>query len=149
MSLLRRFPRCGTVGTPRRRTPRRERAGRGCIAPLAILTLACTVALAGTTGCMVIDELDSAAAKMPSDKSKSSAKKDPKDDPSGESLGAAGRLAAAKNALDERSRQWWQEAKTMTPGESKPDGIVRCRLADGLRFMSKDDCIVQGGRVES
>jgi hypothetical protein len=58
---------------------------------------------------------------------------------------AAERLAAAKSAVDERSKQWWQQAKTMTPGE-KPAGIVNCRLGDGIRFMSKDDCIVQGGR---
>ena len=105
------------------------------------VTLVLAVALSSTTGCMVMDELDSAAAKMPiSDK-----KKDAKPAPSGKAPTPAERLAAAKSALNERSKQWWKEAKTMTPGE-KPAGIVSCRLSDGVRFMSKDDCIVQGGR---
>ncbi|MEZ4332119.1 MAG: hypothetical protein R3F35_10215 [Myxococcota bacterium] len=124
-----------------RSTARHTTLARAALA----LPLALAIALSAGTGCMVMDELDSAAAKMPSDKSK---KQDPKRDPSGESLGAAGRLAAAKSALDERSKQWWQEAKTMTPGESKPAGVVRCRMSDGLRFMAKDDCLVQGGRVD-
>lgn len=127
--------------------PARPRAhGRVASSGVALaLVVALVVAVSATTGCMVMDELDSAAAKMPSTKSK---KKDPKQDPSGESLGAAGRLAAAKSALDERSKKWWQEAKTMTPGEGKPAGVVRCRTSDGTRFMAKDDCLVQGGRVD-
>lgn len=119
----------------------RVRAARPHVALALVLTLA--VGLSGTTGCMVMDELDSAAAKMPSDKRK----QQKKPDPSGESLGAAGRLAAAKNALDERSKKWWQEAKTLTPGEGEPKGVVRCRLPEGLRFMTQEDCLVQGGRV--
>jgi hypothetical protein len=125
--------------SPQRRDPRRA-LGRAFVA----LALALALATSGTLGCMVMDELDNAAAKMPDPAN--SKKKDPKSDPSGESLGAAGRLAAAKNALDERSKKWWQEAKTMTPGE-KPAGIVRCRMEGGTRFMAKDDCIVQGGKL--
>lgn len=111
---------------------------------LALAALALLVALSGTSGCMVMDELDSAAAKMPSAKQP---KKTGKDDPSGESLGAAGRLAAAKSSLNARSQKWWQEAKTITPGE-KNEGIVQCRLPEGAQFMSRDDCIVQGGRFD-
>jgi hypothetical protein len=36
------------------------------------------------------------------------------------------------------------EAKTMTPGESTA-GIVSCRLPEGTKFMSTDDCLAQGG----
>lgn len=107
----------------------------------ATLVLALVLALCATTGCMVMDELDTAAAKMPTNGKKPEAKPAS----SGKTLSAAERLAAAKSAVNERSKQWWKEAKTMTPGE-KPAGIVHCRLSDGIRFMSKDDCIVQGGR---
>ena len=90
---------------------------------------------------MVMDELDTAAAKMPT----TGKKADAKPGPNGKAPSPAERLAATKSALDQRSKQWWREAKTMTPGE-KPAGIVRCRLSDGIRFMSKDDCTVQNGR---
>lgn len=106
----------------------------------ATLLLALALALPATTGCMVMDELDTAAAKMPSTN-----KKDAKPAASGKTMTPAERLAAAKSAVNERSKQWWKEAKTMTPGE-KPAGIVNCRLGDGIRFMAKDDCIVQGGK---
>ncbi len=111
---------------------------------VALAVLALFVALSGTSGCMVMDELDNAAAKMPD---KKQTKKTGKEDPSGESLGAAGRLAAAKSALNARSQKWWQEAKTMTPGQVN-EGIVQCRLPEGAKFMSRDDCIVQGGRFD-
>lgn len=100
-------------------------------------------ALAVAPGCMVADELDSAAAKMPSTAKQRDAKK--KRDPSGESLGAAGRLAAAKSATAARSKQWWGSAKSIAPGE-KPAGVVQCRLPEGLKFMASDDCLARGGR---
>lgn len=106
--------------------------------------LVLAVALGGASGCMVMDELDTAAAKMPS--TDANKKKAAEAGAGGKAQTPAERLAAAKSAVQERSKQWWKEAKTMTPGE-KPAGIVHCRLSDGVRFMSKDDCIVQGGRV--
>lgn len=111
---------------------------------LLAVALVLALALGGGTGCMVMDELDSAAAKMPT--TDANKKKDAKAGPAGKAQTPAERLAAAKSAVSERSKQWWKEAKTMTPGE-KPAGIVQCRLTDGVRFMSKDDCVVQGGRV--
>ncbi|MBK7949681.1 MAG: hypothetical protein IPK00_13285 [Deltaproteobacteria bacterium] len=115
-----------------------RRAGR--FGATLLLALGLAFALSATTGCMVMDELDTAAAKMPTTN-----KKDAKPAASAKTMTPAERLAAAKSAVNERSKQWWKEAKTMTPGE-KPAGIVNCRLSDGVRFMSKDDCIVQGGR---
>ena len=34
----------------------------------------------------------------------------------------------------------------MTPGEAAPAGIVSCRLPEGTKFMSTDDCLSQGGQ---
>ena len=100
--------------------------------------------LSSGPACMVMDELDTAAAKLPANgKQKSGAGKK-----EGAKLTAAERLAAAKSASVARSKQWWSEAKTMTPGET-PAGIVSCRLPEGMKFMSQDDCIVQGGRPDS
>ena len=93
---------------------------------------------------MVMDELDTAAAKMPT----TAAEKE-KNDKSGAKAapaGAAERLAAAKRMVDERSRTWWSEAKTMTPGESTA-GVVSCRLPEGRKFMTRDDCLAQGGKT--
>lgn len=105
-----------------------------------VLALALALALAGTNGCMVMDELDSAAAKMPT----TAAEKQKKKAENAPPASAAERLAAAKRMVDERSQKWWSEAKTMTPGESTA-GIVSCRLPEGTKFMSTDDCLSQGG----
>ncbi len=89
---------------------------------------------------MVMDELDTAAAKMPTsaaDKKKKSEKAP---------ATAAERLAGTKRMLDERSQKWWSEAKSMTPGEATA-GIVSCRLPEGTQFMAKDDCLSQGGKT--
>ena len=121
---------------PARRFPR---------AFIAALGLALLVALSTTTGCMVMDELDSAAAKMPTsakEKAEAAAKKDAaKAGPSG----AAGRVAASKAAVMAASRQWWKQAKTINTGEA-PAGVVSCKLPEGMKFMSKDDCVTQGGK---
>ncbi len=93
---------------------------------------------------MVMDELDTAAAKMPTSAADKAKKKAGTTTPQ---AGAAERLAATKRMLDERSQKWWSEAKTMTPGEST-EGIVSCRLPEGRQFMTKDDCLAQGGKTE-
>ena len=105
-----------------------------------VAVLAIALALASTTGCMVMDELDTAAAKMPT----TAAEKNKKAAASPSQGSAAERLAATKSMLAERSEKWWSEAKTMTPGESV-SGVVTCRLPEGTKFMSKDDCLSQGG----
>ena len=104
------------------------------------LVLALT--LSGSTGCMIMDELDTSAAKMPTsaaDKKKAAAA-------SKGQGSAAERLAATKSMLNERSKAWWSQAKTMTPGESVT-GIVSCHLPEGKKFMTEDDCLAQGGRA--
>jgi len=120
------------------RAPKTRRSSLGGLARAVGLALA----LAGTTGCMVMDELDTAAAKMPTN----AAEKSKQAKPSDAQGSAAERLAATKSMLAERSQKWWSEAKTMTPGESV-SGVVTCRLPEGTKFMSKDDCLSQGGKA--
>lgn len=110
------------------------------IAVRLFLTLGLALLLASGGGCMVMDELDTAAAKMPTTAAEKQKKKSEQTAPAS----AAERLAAARRMVDERSRKWWSGAKTMTPGESTA-GIVSCRLPEGTRFMSTDDCLAQGG----
>jgi hypothetical protein len=110
---------------------------------LLAAALGLALALSSATGCMVMDELDSAAAKMPTTAAEKKAKADAKQPKTAGS--PADRLAAAKSRIAAHSQKWWSEAKTMTPGEAGPAGIVRCRLPEGTKFMSTDDCLSQGG----
>lgn len=107
------------------------------------VALGLALALSSTTGCMVMDELDSAAAKMPTTAAEKKAKAEAKQPKA--TSNPADRLAAAKSRIAAHSQKWWSEAKTMTPGEAGPAGIVRCRLPEGTKFMSTDDCLSQGG----
>ena len=135
-----------TPGMPPTRTSgptsKNQRPSRAVIAVLS-LAIAIALALSTTTGCMVLDEMDSAAAKMPSSKKAKAEKATKAPDKPGSS--AAGQLAASKAKVLEASRQWWKQAKTINNGEA-PEGIVSCKLPEGMKFMSKDDCVVQGGR---
>ena len=109
----------------------------------AALSFVVVLALSTSTGCMVLDELDTAAAKMPTTgKQKEENAKKAAGKPGS---GAAGQIATSKAAVLEASRQWWKQAKTINDGEA-PEGIVSCRLPEGSKFMSKDDCVVQGGQ---
>ena len=111
----------------------------------AALCLALLVALSTAPGCMVMDELDSAAAKMPTsakEKAEAAAKKE--EAKTGASS-AAGKIAASKAAVMAASRQWWKQAKTINTGDA-PAGVVSCKLPEGLKFMSEDDCVTQGGK---
>ena len=121
--------------TPKNRLPSRTVA--------AVIGLALALALSTTTGCMVLDEVDSAAAKMPSSKKAKAANATKAPEKPGS--GAVGQLAASKAKVLEASRQWWKQAKTINTGDA-PEGIVSCKLPEGMKFMSKDDCVVQGGR---
>ena len=93
----------------------------------------------GTSGCMVLDEVDAANAKM----AQRSTKKD-------EAPSAASTPEAKRSALLEQSKQWWESARSITSSGS--DGsdasIVHCRLPEGTHFMSRDDCLTQGGVPE-
>jgi hypothetical protein len=111
---------------------------------LLAAALGLAFALSSTAGCMVMDELDNAAAKMPTSAAEKKAKAEGTQPKAATS--PADRLAAAKSRIAAHSQKWWSEAKTMTPGEAGPAGIVRCRLPEGTKFMSTDDCLSQGGQ---
>ncbi len=113
---------------------------------LLAAALGLALALSSTAGCMVMDELDNAAAKMPTSKVEKAKKAAGQETQPKTAAGPADRLAAAKSRIAEHSQKWWSEAKTMTPGEAGPAGIVSCRLPEGTKFMSTDDCLSQGGR---
>jgi hypothetical protein len=88
---------------------------------------------------MVIDELDSAAALMPTKgKSKVEEKKDA-------AVVAATSVGARKNAILQRSKEWWNSATSLAP-TGLESSIVSCRLREGTQFMSKNDCLSQGGK---
>jgi hypothetical protein len=86
---------------------------------------------------MVMDELDAAAALMPN-------KKNAADDGETEVATPATAAAAKKNALLMQSKQWWDRATSLAPTGLEPS-IVSCRLRGGTQFMSKDNCLSQGG----
>ena len=97
--------------------------------------LSLTLFLAHANGCMVLDELDSAAAKMPSH-------------PEKESKVAAATTASAgtqqENPMLEQSKRWWKQATSLAP-TGIDSSIVKCRIQQSTQFMSKDDCLIRGG----
>lgn len=133
-----------TPGMAHTRTPAPIRkCRRPSHAFAAALSFAVVLALSSTTGCMVLDELDTAAAKMPTTNKKK--EEDAKKASGKPGSGAAGQIATSKAAVLAASREWWKQAKTINTGDA-PEGIVSCRLPEGTKFMSKDDCVVQGGK---
>lgn len=97
----------------------------------------------GTSGCMVLDEVDAANAKMAQRSTK-------KGDEVAEGNASASSPESKSSALLEQSKQWWESARSITSSGS--DGsdasIVHCRLPEGTHFMSRDDCLTQGGVPE-
>ena len=89
---------------------------------------------------MVMDEMDAAAAKMPtSGKEKLAHKKARK---AGDPQPAAS--ASAENPIVEQTKEWWKRASSLAPTELEAT-IVSCRLSGGTQFMSRDDCLARGG----
>jgi hypothetical protein len=104
-----------------------------------ILWISLLLCLSTSSGCMVLDELDSAAAMLPSaDKSKGEAKKD-------DAVAVAISGAEKRNAILQRSKEWWNSATSLAPTGLK-SSIVSCRLPEGTQFMSKSDCLSHGGK---
>lgn len=89
---------------------------------------------------MVLDEMDAAAAKMPTTgKQKLAEKKARK---AGQRQTTAS--AAAENPIVEQTKEWWKRAGSLAPSGLEAS-IVSCRLASGTQFMSRDDCLARGG----
>jgi hypothetical protein len=88
-----------------------------------------------SSGCIVLDEIDAAAAKMPTKKAKvSTAVAAP--------TGSAG--AQQENPILEQSKKWWKEATSLAPS-GIDSSIVSCRIGQSTQFMSRDDCLTRGG----
>ena len=90
---------------------------------------------------MVMDEIDSAAAKMPATKNSKVEKPAETSDPANTAL-------EAKNALLKQSKEWWNKASSLSPNTVSP-GIVRCKLPSGTQFMDRDACRSRGGTPQS
>lgn len=116
---------------PRRRRDVSRRLGR---LVSGVLALGIGAAL---TGCMALDELDAANAKM----SKKPAAAAPADKSAG---GTGAALVAKANPLLEKSKDWWDQATSLSPAETKTS-VVQCRLPGSTQFMDRDDCLSRGG----
>jgi hypothetical protein len=112
-------------------------------------TLLLALALAGP-GCFVIDELDAGMATMKAHSPKKkgdAAKAATPETPETSTRDEAAKRAAALRA---DAQEWWKNARTPASkqGSSDPDqAAVRCRIGEGIRFMSRTDCLTQGGSL--
>lgn len=108
----------------------------------AVIGLACP-------GCFVIDELDSGMDLMKEHSPKQGggeAEPEPAAGPS-----AASRAEERTRKLQADAKDWWKKARTPTSKEPAADAspgaaIVSCRIGGAIRFMSRSDCLSQGGR---
>lgn len=101
---------------------------------LLVASLAC---LLGSPACMVIEEVDNAAAKMPTSKAEKRKGSEPAPEESS--------FAAKQDALLETSKQWWGRATSLS-SERVDERVVQCALGGRSQFMSRDDCLSRGGR---
>jgi len=95
--------------------------------------LALALCLVFSNGCMVLDEVDKANAKM-------TKKKAP---PKTEATTNAA-VAAKDNPLLKQSKEWWGRATSLAPS-GIDSTIVKCGLGGATQFMSKNDCLSRGG----
>jgi len=104
-----------------------------CISGLAAILLA-------GPGCFVLDELDSGMEKMKASSPGTKASAAPADEAP---------APARKYGKPVDLAAWWKSARTPTSGPKEPGErmeIVSCRIGGEVRFMSRTDCEVQGGR---
>ena len=102
---------------------------------LLIVSLSCVL---GSPACMVIEEVDNAAAKMPNARTRPSTESETSPEPGSS-------FAAKKDAVLERSQQWWDRATSLS-SESVDSKIAQCTLGGRTQFMSRDDCLARGGQ---
>lgn len=93
----------------------------------AVMTLMLGLALTlGTSGCW-LDEIDKSVEAL------SGPKKKPK--------------VEAKENAPATPASGWQSA-TSLGNELSDESIVSCKLGDSVQFMSRDDCLSKGGKVD-
>ena len=95
------------------------------------------LALLLSAGCMVLDEVDAANAKMNSPGK--SAKK--------AQAAEASPGTPARNPVLEQSKKWWKNASSLG-SDSLDSRIVSCRIDGATNFMARDDCLSRGGTVK-
>jgi hypothetical protein len=99
------------------------------------------------SGCFVFEEMDKAKSiDMSAAIGNKPAPKDGAPPAAAEKKTASAAGAKAKQGAPS-AKSWWETARSLTSEESTAD-IVGCRLARGVEFMEKDDCLARGGRVE-
>jgi hypothetical protein len=101
---------------------------------LLVTSLAC---LLGSPACMVVEEIDNAAAKMPTTKAEKRKESEP--------APAESSFAAKKDAVLETSKQWWGRATSLS-SERVDESVVQCAVGGRSQFMSRADCLARGGR---
>jgi len=117
---------------------------------LTVLPVVLALVALSTSGCFVMDELDSGAAEMGRYHGK------PPD--------ADGKAPKAKNPNTYRPptvvskeswkdklpdvSEWWKKARTLNPTE-RDERIVACRLAGRDHFMDVNECKARGGSARS
>lgn len=104
-------------------------------------TLLLAVGLAGP-GCFVLDELDSGMAQMKGEAAKK--------EETAPGKPAEGSTAKGASEMQAKVKNLWRNARTPTSKETPADpgaALVACKLGGGTRFMSKTDCLTQGGRI--
>ncbi len=106
-----------------------------------LLWIGLIVCLSTSTGCMVMDELDAAAAKMPVRTKSDATDKD-------EAVASTTGATAKENPLLQESKRWWKRA-TSLEARGLDASIVSCRLPGGTQFMSRNNCLSRGGDPQS
>lgn len=110
---------------------------------LRTLILALAASLAG--GCFVIEELDSGKASMTGSRKARQAEESAQEAEPSTRDGAGARASAVQAKV----RDLWKNARTPTSQEPPNDPgaeLVGCRIAGAVRFMSRTDCLTQGGQ---
>lgn len=105
-----------------------------------LIRIGLLLCLSTSSGCMVMEELDNAAAKMPNTKTSKASEADAK----AQGTAATASARAKANALIRKSQRWWGGATSLAPTNLE-SSIVSCRLRGATQFMSRDDCLSRGG----
>ena len=99
------------------------------------LVIVVGLVILGSPGCMALDEIDKASAKLHGGGKKKAA----------EVSETAGAQETPPNPLLEQSKQWWESATSLAPKNVNPT-IVSCRVDGATQFTSRDQCRLIGGK---